>query len=335
MKTCRIACAWMLLAASAAASAQDAAPAKPPGSAVGEILARHDRAALDELAAHIAANPDAPDRDQAHLAAFEIAIKNDWYDRARPLAAAYLEKTPQGAVRPMALIVTTMAEAQAGRLAAALDAYRSLLSGLDAGGQAEFAVEFADSLAAEASARGDYDAARRVHTLLRDALPDLPDVADRAAQELERYALVGRPASLDGLRSLDGTPLDTAALRGKWVLLDFWATWCSPCQANLPLIRKARDDFHARGFEVVSVSLDDDARTVADYVKSQSVPWPQLHAPTCGKDLVAAFAVGTIPQAVLLAPDGTIHRLDVRPRDLDALLHQKLGQTAQAPSATR
>ena len=70
------------------------------------------------------------------------------------------------------------------------------------------------------------------------------------------------------------------SLRGKYVLVDFWATWCAPCVGELPRIQEAYRKYHDAGFEVLSVSLDETRIAVADFVKVRKLPWPQLHNST-------------------------------------------------------
>src|SRR6185437_2517645 len=93
-------------------------------------------------------------------------------------------------------------------------------------------------------------------------------------------------------------------LRGKWVLLDFWATWCAPCVAELPSVQAAYARYHGRGVDVVGVSLDESNTAVADFVKARNTPWRQIHNASGGADLVEAFGVNTRPATFLIDPQG-------------------------------
>jgi len=133
--------------------------------------------------------------------------------------------------------------------------------------------------------------------------------------------------SLD-LRALDGSPLTAAALRGRTVLLDFWATWCAPCLAELPNLRRLRER-HGPRFEVVGISVDVmTRRDLMAWLTRQRVAWPMVHdgrgfaSPTIEK-----FRVGALPASVLLAPDGTIVGLNLR----GEALADRVAQLLQPP----
>jgi thiol-disulfide isomerase/thioredoxin len=72
--------------------------------------------------------------------------------------------------------------------------------------------------------------------------------------------------------TVQGPPFDLRQLRGKVVLVDFWATWCGPCVAELPHVREVYDRYHDKGFEVVGVSLDTSRDKLAEYIKEKQVP---------------------------------------------------------------
>jgi len=75
----------------------------------------------------------------------------------------------------------------------------------------------------------------------------------------------GEPAPDFETTTLDGQPFNLSSLHGKIVLLDFWATWCAPCVAELPNIRKLHDQYSADGLVAVSISFDRDADTAHKY----------------------------------------------------------------------
>lgn len=287
---------------------------------VAEIQNRHDRALVRELSEYLLRNPEAEDREQAHAALFNKAIEHDWFAEHEEAANRYLKDQPDGPVRALAQIIAIMARAEAGKFPDALEGFKELMSGLGSSDQEEFAVSFAETLATSAVTSGAINAARQTHEILAETFPDSPEVRQRVEAELNRLGLVGKPIAGVEAQDLDGKTFRLSSLRGKYVLVDFWATWCGPCLVELPRIQEAYRKHRDAGFEVVSVSLDETRSAVVDFVKVRQLPWVQLHNGTAGADLVEAFGVTSIPASYLIDPDGTIVRLDLRGAKLDAAL---------------
>lgn len=300
--------------------AQEAEPKTE--ASVTAILERHDRALVRDLAAYIAANPEAADREQAYLALFERVIEHDWFREHEAIARRYLEAFPEGEVRSMAQIVATMARAAAGQFDAALTDFKALMTGLNQPEQEEFAANFAETLARAAAAGGATPVARQIYEILRDQFADSPVLVQKVRAELARLDLVGKPAPPLDARDIHGKPVRLADLKGKVVLLDFWATWCAPCIDELPRLEALYRTYHPRGFEIIGISLDDTAPPLADFVRDRKLPWPQVHNATGGADLVAVFDISSLPATVLISPDGMVQRLDTRGEALEAYLKQ-------------
>ncbi len=141
----------------------------------------------------------------------------------------------------------------------------------------------------------------------------------------------GRPVPAFKLPDVEhpGAFLTPASFKGKYVLLDFWATWCAPCRGELPNLHKAYAAFHPRGLEVLSISSDRKAADVVAFRKDKDHPMPWRHAFPEGEAreaVMRAFQVRGIPHMVLVGPDGTILATEgLRGEDLQKTLGKYLG----------
>ncbi len=196
------------------------------------------------------------------------------------------------------------------------------MKGLGKEQEEEFAANFADNLATSAISAGEFDVARDVYVELLKKFGDDPKLRAKVKDDLARIALVGKPAPLVAVKRVSGEVFRLTDLKGKYVLVDFWATWCAPCLADLPQLQAAYAKYHAKGFEIVSISLDETTAPLTEFLKTHKMPWTQIHNTTSGGDVVESFGVNTIPATFLIGPDGTILRLEVRGAALDKVLSQ-------------
>lgn len=86
--------------------------------------------------------------------------------------------------------------------------------------------------------------------------------------------LLGKPAPEFVRNDLAGRPVDLAALRGRVVLLNFWATWCAPCQVETPRFIGWQSKYAADGLQIIGVSMDDDSAPVSSLVRERAVNYP-------------------------------------------------------------
>ena len=135
------------------------------------------------------------------------------------------------------------------------------------------------------------------------------------AGTLRRLSLPGNPMQITGTL-LDGKAFDQKTLQGKVVLVDFWATWCGPCVAEIPNVLEQYEKYHDQGFEVVGVSLDQEREALVKFVAEQKIPWPILFEEAGGDGwqhpLATYYGISGIPTVVLIGRDGNVITLDAR-----------------------
>ncbi len=122
-----------------------------------------------------------------------------------------------------------------------------------------------------------------------------------------------------------GVDLSISSIKAEYVLIDFWASWCGPCRQANPDLVKIYADFHAKGFEIVGVSLDEDGADWKQAIVDDKLVWPQM------SDLkgwanagAAAYAIRSIPQSVIIDNQGFIVNKNLTPEELRAFLEDKL-----------
>ena len=108
------------------------------------------------------------------------------------------------------------------------------------------------------------------------------------------------------LKTLDGQEITLSQLKGKVVLLDFWATWCGPCRESIPHLVQLYKNYRENGLELIGMDLDKgDVETVQRFVKSMDIPYPIIVA---SDDLVKSYRVTGIPATILIDKEGKIRQ---------------------------
>jgi thiol-disulfide isomerase/thioredoxin len=108
--------------------------------------------------------------------------------------------------------------------------------------------------------------------------------------------------------SLSGNQVNLDSLKGKVVLIDFWATWCSPCVRALPDLIATYKEYHDQGFEIIGINLDKDQAKLQQYLKDNEITWPQyFDGLGWSNKLAKRFGIRGIPHIVLIDKKGAVH----------------------------
>ena len=119
-----------------------------------------------------------------------------------------------------------------------------------------------------------------------------------------RKELVAKPAPELEVTAMDGATVALSALKGKTVLLDFWATWCAPCRADGPALDKLYQKYGPKDLEIVGISVSEDRGVVEKYLKEHPHAFPIVLSTE--NDLPRAFQVSSFPTYMLIGPDGKV-----------------------------
>lgn len=140
-------------------------------------------------------------------------------------------------------------------------------------------------------------------------------VAEKIAYTLKGQ-LIGKQAPDFEQSTPDGKKVRLSDYKGKYLLLDFWASWCGPCRAENPNVLKAYNQYHDKGLEILAVSLDTDRERWVKAIKEDALPWTHVSDLQRKNSIANQFGISGIPDNFLIAPDGTVIARGLRDQSL-------------------
>jgi len=151
------------------------------------------------------------------------------------------------------------------------------------------------------------------------------EIKAEAKSILNMMDSIGKPLNLQ-YTALDGRKIDLQKMKGKVVLIDFWATWCAPCVADMPAVKEIYDKLHLKGFEILGVNFDQEKPVVEQFLKEKQLTWPQYYDGKGWRNKFGQeFGIDTLPRMWLVDKKGVLRDLDGR-KDLESKVENLLAE---------
>jgi thiol-disulfide isomerase/thioredoxin len=302
---------------------------------VGDYLHAHDKEGLESLAptmlkelhAFVSTYPDDPQAPRARLLAVQVDNLEQELQMPGAPSAASVQQELNGISADTSLPQATRAQAALMALNASIqtaeatgnpaalndldkriDAFQKEFGGVSIGGAAlSVAMLREEQIALLKLANNPAPLDALLAKLVTDSDPEVATIAKK--EQASQAVVAGfrvKPVALT-FTALDGNIVDLAKLRGKVVLIDFWATWCAPCVAQMPEEIAVYEKYHRKGFEIVGISLDQDKAALQRFIADNKMPWPEyFDGKGWDNEVSSRFSIGAIPTMWLIGRDGKL-----------------------------
>ncbi|MBL9166531.1 MAG: TlpA family protein disulfide reductase [Verrucomicrobiales bacterium] len=156
-------------------------------------------------------------------------------------------------------------------------------------------------------------AQKKIEALTKSEYPALAEVAEQQLEKVKTMSeLKTKPLDIK-FTSVDGKEIDLSKMRGKVVLIDFWATWCGPCMVELPNVVAAYKKLNSKGFEIIGLSFDQDKEKLLSVTKAKEMTWPQYFDGKGWQNKFGQrFGIDSIPTMWLVDKKGMLVSMEAR-----------------------
>lgn len=298
-----------------------------------------DRRRIADLA-NLAAHAAKPESDAAYHQLFQLAIARGFYTEAQPAVDRCLaSNTASRPVRALARLVRIVERADKGEYERSLAEWKAFLTPAPdekpTPADEQLKLVVGEAFLQRLIRAGKHDVAQQFceacceHESASEALKAHFDA------RMDRLERVGKPAPPIKETDIDGAKVDLSALKGKVVLVQFWATWCPPCVASTPHLNALAEKYGKRGFEILGINVDAMHQDVKElktalpvvrrFVVEHGARWTTILNGQGADDIAKAYGVEQIPANFLVDRDGKLVGLELTGAALDGAIAKAVG----------